>query len=182
MLDAVEQCFARFGVDKTTLADVAAACGISRQTVYRYFKDRDALFRGLVMRTIERDWAEVGARFAHCERLQDWLEETTAHALRAFPSQRSHQLMKQLNAYDSGMTIALSDEGLAPAALAMRAQYERSQAAGELRPGLTPLLLAEWLYRLIYSYMLLPSPRLRDEAAQRQWMREVALSGLFITQ
>lgn len=179
MLDAVEHCFARFGMDKTTLADVAAACGVSRQTVYRYFKDRDALLQGVVMRTIERDWAAVGERFAHCVQLRDWLEETVVYALQTFPGQRAHLLMQQLNAYDSGMAVALSDAGLAPAARAMQAQYQHALASGALRPEITPLLLAEWLYRLIYSYMRLPSPRLQDEASLRQWLRQVALAGLF---
>lgn len=179
LLDAVERCFERFGVEKTTLGDVAAECGVSRQTVYRYFRDRDALFNGVVLRTVERDWHGVGERFAHLPGLREWLQHTVSYALEAFPRQRSHALMQQLRAYDSGMAVALSDAGLAPAVRAMQRQYQAASAAGQLAPGATPERVAEWLYRLIYSYMLLPSPRLQTAAELEVWMREVALAGLF---
>lgn len=40
--------FLRFGYRKTTLDDVARACGVSRATIYKYFPNKEALVRAFV--------------------------------------------------------------------------------------------------------------------------------------
>lgn len=50
LLKAAEACFARYGIVKTTMVDVARAVGLSRATVYRYFPDRDGLILAVVVR------------------------------------------------------------------------------------------------------------------------------------
>lgn len=44
LLDAARDCLERFG-PRAGLSDVARQVGVTRQTVYRYFTDADALFR-----------------------------------------------------------------------------------------------------------------------------------------
>lgn len=48
ILLAAQTVFVRYGVAKTTMDDVAREVGVSRPTVYRYFKDRDALISALI--------------------------------------------------------------------------------------------------------------------------------------
>lgn len=43
LLEATARCIARGGVAATTVAAIAAEAGVSRQTIYRYFKGRDEL-------------------------------------------------------------------------------------------------------------------------------------------
>lgn len=50
LLVAAEACFARFGILKTTMVDIAKATGVSRPTVYRYFDDRDAIILAVIVR------------------------------------------------------------------------------------------------------------------------------------
>ena len=50
ILKAAESCFEYFGFRKTTVDDIAKSAGISRTTVYRFFKDRDALLSALVLK------------------------------------------------------------------------------------------------------------------------------------
>jgi AcrR family transcriptional regulator len=45
LLDAARHCLERFGVEKTTIADIAAEVGVTRRTVYRYFESTDELLR-----------------------------------------------------------------------------------------------------------------------------------------
>jgi AcrR family transcriptional regulator len=49
-LDAAEACFDRYGVNKTTMEDIAREAGVSRPTVYRHFADRESLILAVVMR------------------------------------------------------------------------------------------------------------------------------------
>jgi AcrR family transcriptional regulator len=50
LLLAAEACFNRYGILKTTMVDIARACGVSRPTVYRYFDDRDSLILAVIVR------------------------------------------------------------------------------------------------------------------------------------
>ncbi|MET7773205.1 TetR/AcrR family transcriptional regulator [Nocardia sp. NPDC005366] len=48
ILEAAQSTFLHFGVAKTTMDDIAKAAGVSRPTIYRYFRDRDTLIAELI--------------------------------------------------------------------------------------------------------------------------------------
>ena len=50
ILDAAEAVIKRYGIPKTTMDDIGKETGVSRPTVYRYFRDRDALVAALIER------------------------------------------------------------------------------------------------------------------------------------
>ncbi|GLW63609.1 hypothetical protein Arub01_18530 [Actinomadura rubrobrunea] len=55
IIDAAEECFARFGVARTTVGDIATAAGLSRATVYRGVAGgRDELILAVPLRTLRR--------------------------------------------------------------------------------------------------------------------------------
>jgi AcrR family transcriptional regulator len=49
ILDGAKTVFLRGGFGLATMDDVASAAGVSKQTVYRHFKSKEALFVGLVI-------------------------------------------------------------------------------------------------------------------------------------
>ncbi len=62
ILDAAVAQIVRHGYDKTTMGDIADAAGVSRGTVYLYFKGKDELFEALVYREYleyARTWLEL---------------------------------------------------------------------------------------------------------------------------
>jgi AcrR family transcriptional regulator len=58
ILDAAESVFGAQGLQKTTMGDIATAAGASRPLLYRYFRDKEALFEAVVERVL-REWNEV---------------------------------------------------------------------------------------------------------------------------
>jgi TetR/AcrR family transcriptional repressor of mexJK operon len=54
ILDTARQMFLERGYDATSLDDVAAASGVSKTTVYNNFKDKEGLFRAVVLSVTER--------------------------------------------------------------------------------------------------------------------------------
>lgn len=62
ILDAAVAQIIRHGYDKTTMGDIADAAGVSRGTVYLYFKGKDELFEALVYREYleyARTWLDL---------------------------------------------------------------------------------------------------------------------------
>ncbi len=48
LVDAALACFERFGIDKTTMDDIAREAGVSRPMIYRFFADRDSLIMAVI--------------------------------------------------------------------------------------------------------------------------------------
>lgn len=61
-LDALQQCFERFGVRRTKVTDVAEAVGVSRVTVYRQVGAVDEAARLLIARELHRLLLSVAPR------------------------------------------------------------------------------------------------------------------------
>lgn len=47
ILEAAKQAFSRYGLKRTSMADIAGIAGVSRPALYLLFKDKDAIFRAL---------------------------------------------------------------------------------------------------------------------------------------
>ncbi len=50
VLDAAAECYLRFGVQKTTAADIAACAGVSRATLYRRYGSHESIFLAVLTR------------------------------------------------------------------------------------------------------------------------------------
>lgn len=70
ILDAADKLFCKYGVDKTTMEQIAAEAGYSKPTLYGYFKDKDEVYFALVLEFIQKivgkvnDAIEARAPFA----------------------------------------------------------------------------------------------------------------------
>ncbi|MEV4440541.1 TetR/AcrR family transcriptional regulator [Streptomyces sp. NPDC049577] len=54
VLDATYDCLTRYGVQRTTMDDIAATMGVSRSAVYQYVRSKDDAFRRLAGRLHEQ--------------------------------------------------------------------------------------------------------------------------------
>ena len=117
LLDAAAQCFAQFGLRKTTMEDVARTGGVSRATLYRYFKNRDDLLMGVVEREARATAEIIKARLAGIEHPGEHLVEGFVEALEEIP--RHPTLAMVVDPDSVGMTsrLVLNSERLASVAL-----------------------------------------------------------------
>ena len=65
LLDAAAAVIIRVGYDKATMSDIAEAAGVSRRTIYLYFKGKEELFEALLYRE-------------YMQYAQTWLEQIEA--------------------------------------------------------------------------------------------------------
>lgn len=84
IIEGAIRTFLRFGAKKTTMSDIADAAGVSRQTVYDAFGNKDEVIRASISAVTTKNLAAAQERMVACttlgERLRGYLEETIVRA------------------------------------------------------------------------------------------------------
>lgn len=73
LLTAAFNVFSRYGVSKTTVSDIAAEAGVSRQTMYNMYGGRDEILRAVVAFVSEQNRSEVMTAWDAAETLDEKL-------------------------------------------------------------------------------------------------------------
>lgn len=171
LLDAAERCFARFGVMKTTVEDVANEARVSRATVYRYFDGRDALVLGVLLRDASRFLGRLQKRISSRESFADSVVEGVMFTVEAVRSDPHLALLFAPEA--AGVTenvVGASEALFRVAGEFLRPYFEAAQAKGQLRSGVDIDDAAEWILRSIVSLLTVAGPRKRTKAEQRRFL------------
>ena len=71
ILDAARRCLLMYGSAKMSLDDVARVASVSRRTVYKYFRNRDALISAVVDWSIDTIFDEIEKVLAKNDRFDD---------------------------------------------------------------------------------------------------------------
>ena len=133
LLDAAEQVFLSQGLRATTVADVAAAAGLAKGTVYLHFDSKDALVAALRRRYLDRAdealqaaSADVEEPLAHLSRL--------IHALFEFGA-RNHD-MHHLLFHEAGFS---EDDAFEPVRLLFAGVIAEGIRRGDIEAGDTDI-------------------------------------------
>jgi len=174
ILDAAFACAERYGLARTTMADVAREARLSRQTVYRYFESKHDLVFALVLREEERIIAAVHVAIAPHPDLRPALEAAFVTALRWL---REHPLLDKVMATEpSELLPFLTVEANPVLGLGMRLMEEVFDArAGNVSPILTARA-AETCARLFISYAV--TPPAEDHEVVAETLAELLCRGL----
>ena len=165
IVDATVRCIDRHGVVKTTLSDVAAELGVTRQTVYRHFGRISDIIGEVAAQGAE---AFVDRLIAHLEGIGDPAEavvEGMIFCVRTIPSEPQLSLLLQLEdsaAFGRGATTA---DAIAYGAEMLQRFPVDWAAAGIGEDDLDGL--AEIVMRLLTSLLQHPSEPPKDEAELR---------------
>jgi AcrR family transcriptional regulator len=141
ILEAAATVLAEHG-DQASMADVAAAAGVARATVYRYFPNREALLEALVRLAVE----EAGERLQAGRLNQVAVPEAFQRAVRALVAVGDSFVVVSRA---SARTDAGQFEQLV--ALPLRELIERAQSLGEMRRDLPASWLMESLIGIVVS-------------------------------
>jgi AcrR family transcriptional regulator len=139
--------------DQASMSDVAAAAGVARATVYRYFPNREALLEALGRLALE----DIGDRLAAARLDEVAVDDGLERAVRA------------LVTVGDGFVVVARDRGR-PAnaafderiALPVRDLLARGQREGEIRKDVPAAWLAEALFGLVVN-VIGSGPRLGTE-------------------
>ena len=179
LLDAAEACFAQYGLAKTTMEDVARSANMSRATVYRYFENRDDLLMGAVEREARRTAVVIKDRLEGIEDPGEYIIEGIVQSLVEIPK---HEILSMIHNADAvGLTsrLVLNSERLANVALEfVLPVIEPAREKGLLRENVDIDSMIEWIYRLLGSYLAVPSTNATSLEELREQFRTMLLPAL----
>lgn len=155
ILEAAAQLLARRG-EATSMSDVAAAAGVGRATVYRYFPSREALLDELAQLAL----TTAGDRLGAAGLANVSVEEGLARAVRVLVGIGDYfiVLARERVRPDAAQ---LEDRLASP----LRALLERGQESGVIRADVAAPWLTEALLALVVSVLLARPPLGEEDAA-----------------
>lgn len=176
ILQAAKHCYLHFGIEKTGMQDIAKHAKLARSTVYRYYPSSDELLLALItteMQAMNRDLSKKLARF---QRPEDVVVEGLLIAIKAIPQ---HPLLSQVFAgenstalrqkiWNSPTIVALGNDLMATV-------MQTSVAHGQLQQTVRSEILIEWVYRILLSFLSLPSNWIKTDKQLRETLHALLI-------
>ena len=166
LLEVAASCVARDGISGTGIAHVALEAGVSRPTVYRYFKDREELIRSVLLQAGLRLANEVQEHIRGFEGPGEKIVAATLFTLRAIQENPVLRQVWQPAMFDAtvlkGFTqpASITFTRVALSEIIDTTGWDEDEAAESM----------EFMLRMILSLLATPEPR-RTEDELREFLR-----------
>ena len=145
IIEAAIGVFLRFGAKKTTMADIAEAAGVSRQTVYATFGDKDGVIVGCIRHISAASLTAIRTRLVGCEglgaRLNVYFEETVVKSFEMLKTSGDPEDL--ISGHNKAGKAAIEESHARQAALVAEILLEREAAL--MRRGHTPETVANFI-------------------------------------
>lgn len=173
IVEAATACLDRAGLAKTSLSDVAAEAGVTRQTVYRYFPSLNDILRAVALAGVEEFAGRMERHLTSFGSPAEVAVESVVFAVRTLPGEPRLGLLLQ-----AGEADFFTEGVVSPLAFSYGARILRNVPVEWAAAGITTdddlQGLAELLMRLFLSFLQYPSsPALTDDgirALVRRWI------------
>lgn len=153
IVDAALEEFLTYGLRRTTVDVVARRAGVSRATLYRRFKDKDALVQAVLVRECRRFFGSVATAVAGVSTVEARLVEGFVVGVRYA---RADRLLNRLLASDPEALLPyLTTNGALVVAAARDFLVWQGGSDAPVRDR-TPAGVAELFVRLAISFTLMP--------------------------
>jgi AcrR family transcriptional regulator len=154
IVDAALEEFLAYGLRRTNVDVVARRAGVSRATLYRRFRDKDALVQAVLVRECRRFFGNVADAVASVSTVEERLVEGFVVGVRYA---RADRLLNRLLASDSEALLPyLTTNGALVVAAARDFLVRQGGAAASPIRDRTPAGVAELFVRLAISFTLMP--------------------------
>jgi AcrR family transcriptional regulator len=166
LLEVAALCVARDGIAGTGIAHVALEAGVSRPTVYRYFKDREELIRSVLLQAGLRLANEVQEHIRAFDGPGEKIVAATLFTLRAIRENPVLRQVWQPTMFDANVLQGFTQPAsitftrVALAEIIEATGWDEEEAAESM----------EFMLRMIISLLATPEPRRTDDEL-REFLR-----------
>ncbi|MBA3654351.1 MAG: TetR/AcrR family transcriptional regulator [Actinobacteria bacterium] len=162
---AAAACFARWGVGRTRMEDIAREAGIPRPALYRYYAGKEALLQEVMVRHINERAAQLHQRVARRGRAGRLIVEALRTGIvgdddrAVWASMTGEDIL-----HDTARIVAESDAVFHAMSHYWRPYLEYAKERGELRAGVDLDQAVRWLTFLVFHFVTVPEtvPRVDD--------------------
>ncbi len=184
IMESAIGCVETAGLRGFSLEEVAARAGVSRTTIYRYFPGgRSQLVEQTATWEIARFWGRLATAVEDLATLEDRLVAGLVIGRKVMT--RSTILANLMDPDFAELVAAVQpSEPLIHSVIRdyVREQLEHERTEGRLRPGVSPDVAADYLMRMILSWLGSPADvDLTDEAVARRIVETQFLAGIVAT-
>ena len=155
IIEAAYACFAKQGLQKTTIVDIARRANVSRSTIYEYFSDKGAILEACAEHASVQFYREMSKAMDR----GGPLEEKLAHAA-VFVTRARRAIASEKYFDEDAISLLLTKD----AAVLLRecvdffAPYlSAAKLTGEVRKDLDVEAAGEWFARILFSLFSTPS-------------------------
>lgn len=179
IIDAALVCYARVGVSRTTVEDIAAQAGVSRATLYRTFAGRPGIELAVVRREAAAFFDAVEVRLQDARSLEDVV---VAAFVDADAARRGHAVLDMVLELEPELvlpTVVGPSSPVLQMASAFLEPHVRAHARDHPLATADPQRFAEWVVRVGLSYLTDPSDHVHfgDEASVRRFVADQFFAG-----
>jgi AcrR family transcriptional regulator len=158
IVESAYACFRKQGLQKATIVDIAKAAGVSRSTVYEYFRDKAAIVEACAEHASEWFYREMSAAMDRGSSLEDKLSRAAVfvtQARRVIASENYFDVdaVSLLLTKDAAVLLRECVDFLAP-------HLAAAKLTGEVRKDLDVQSGGEWFARILFSLFSTPSSML----------------------
>ena len=158
IVESAYACFRKQGLQKATIVDIAKRAGVSRSTIYEYFRDKSAILEACAEHASERFYREMSKAMDRGSSLEDKLSRAAVfvtQARRVIASEKyfDEEAISLLLTKDAAVLLRECVDFLAPHLAAAR-------LTGEVRKDLDIQSAGEWFARILFSLFSTPSSTL----------------------
>ena len=183
IMAAAIRCVERTGVRNVSMEDVAGEAGVSRTTVYRYFPGgRSQLVSETATWEVARFWRRLAQAVAGLPTMEDRLVAGLVIGTKLI---RKSEIMANLMSPDLDELVSAlrPTESIVHQVIRdyLRELLEAEEDAGRLRPGVDTSEAADYVTRMILSYLGSPAGwDLTDRVQTRELVRTQILAGVVV--
>jgi AcrR family transcriptional regulator len=168
ILRAAKHCYLHEGISATGMREVAATAGVARSTLYRYFPGRDDLLVATIKLEMEALNAQIRSSQGSLENPADMIVEGMVAAIGEIPRRpllnavlvSDEDPRARRVVWGSDVIISFGED-------MMEHVVQPALQAGLLQDKVRPEIMVEWVYRVLLSFLTLPSNWINNDKELR---------------
>lgn len=158
IIESAYVCFRKHGLQKATIVDIAKMAGVSRSTVYEYFRDKAAILEACAEHASEQFYREMSKAMDRGSSLEEKLSFAAVFVTQVRLAIASEEYFDEdaislLLTKDAAVLLRECVDFFAP-------YLSAAKLTGEVRKDLDVASAGEWFGRMLFSLFSTPSSTL----------------------